>query len=136
MTGFLVGETDACPLSLVSLVGRVLSLSMIRGGCVSRRTLDRQFADGLFCVSSLCNAWPGAFQSCLVRPDFSKMTTSRGAHNDDYFRDVKLQYPDLTVSQATSCFPGDPPRICLTQILMESLFALEPSAYENLYALC
>lgn len=50
---FLMGETGVCPLrvelSLNPLVDRTLSLSVIRGGCVSGGSLGSLFA-----------VWPGA----------------------------------------------------------------------------
>ena len=43
-------------------MGRVLSLGVIRGSCVSKRTLGSLFADGWGCVPTLFVVQPGASQ--------------------------------------------------------------------------
>ena len=71
-------------LSLVPLVGGVLSLGKIRGGCILGRSLGSLFADGWG-----MNPLRLLFGLGLLSPDvlgqiFSKMTTSRGVHAVDY----------------------------------------------------
>ena len=62
---FQLGGTGACPMvdgdeSCPS--GRWgLSLGVIRGGCVSKRTLGGLFAERWGCVLTLFIVWPGAF---------------------------------------------------------------------------
>ena len=68
---------------LIPLVGGALSLSVIRGSCVPRRSLGSVFVDG-GALFTCFFVWPGASQPCWVRPDFSKMATSRGVHANDY----------------------------------------------------
>ena len=51
---------DGKELSLVLLVGKAVSLGMIRDGCVLGQILGTLFADGWGCVPTLCVVWPGA----------------------------------------------------------------------------
>ena len=51
--GLVAGFRLWVKLGLVPLVGRAVSLGMIRGGCVSERTLGSLFSDGWGCVPNL-----------------------------------------------------------------------------------
>ena len=69
-------------LFIVPIVGEALSLDVIGGSWVPRKTLGSLFADEWDCVPTLFVVWPGASQPCWVGSDFSKMETSRGTHAD------------------------------------------------------
>ena len=64
--GFMMEGTGAYPLvaeiSHVPLVGGALSLGVIRGGCMTRRTLGSLLADGLVYVPTPFIIWPAASQ--------------------------------------------------------------------------
>ena len=88
VAGFLIGETGVShwwvELSLIPLVGGALSLSVIRGNCVCRRTLGSLFADGWAFVLTWFVVWPGLLSlDRWVR--FLHMVASKGAHTNDFF---------------------------------------------------
>ena len=79
-----MGGTGAYPLvvgadSYLSM-GGTLSLGDIRDGCVPEGSLGSLFDDGCDCVPTWIIVWPGASHPSWVGLDFSKMTSSRGAH--------------------------------------------------------
>ena len=117
-------------LSLVPLVGRVVSLGMLEAFMCLSWEVFRQSVCWLvgLCSHLVCLAW--AFWSLMpagcswVGPAFSKMAASRGAHVSGYSLGPLFQCPPHSEPQLTPAFPGgglQDPQIGLAKILTEFL---------------
>ena len=95
------------------------------------------FTDGWGCVPTWFVVWPEASKPWWAGPDFSKMTTSRGVHADDYSQGLCLQCPSPTMSHSHPLFPRKSPknhRRILPGFLWSLCFSQGPNVHESLCA--
>ena len=124
-------------LSFVALVGRTMSLVVIRGGCVPGRTLGSLSANGwsyvpiLFGLGLLSTSgWGQIFPKWWPPGEFILVIIPW---------DLCLQCPVPTVSHSQLLFSKETlldPQVAQAHILMGSLLALGPSAHGTFCAPC